>query len=55
MRKPRTYISFDPTQIPKMDHISKSMGGLDRSDLVRIAISELIQKFEKQHGEIQAK
>lgn len=46
MRRHRTYISFEPDQIPNMDKLAKKLGGIDRSDLVRLAIAEFLKKNE---------
>ena len=55
MQKHRTYISFDPEQVPKVDVIAKKMGGLNRSNIVRLALQKLIDEFEKEHGAIETK
>ena len=46
MRRHRTYISFEPDQIPKMDLIAKKLGGLDRADITRMAIIDFIEKHK---------
>lgn len=47
MKKQRTYISFDPNHLQDLDLLAKKLGGVDRADIVRMAVVHFISYHKK--------